>query len=359
METDSLSSLIDTVYDAAVDDKIIPRLAERLARFAQAQTAAITLHACDTREFAIVRDYFVAASGIDFAGHFLTQDFWIQAEHHVATLPAQGSPLEGPAFHDIYDRFYRPHADASVLGLGALIATPHGVLSCAISRPLSARPFTAGDSARLQALIPHLQRMHVMRWQMQRLESRSEVARAALDHFAYPTLIVTPDRTIVLANAAAGDALARREGLFEQKGRLCALQSEDNKRLVDSLQAALHGDGQDAEVCQISGGDGRGTRVILSAMTDRKTAFVIIDDPATPRPLSAKISQLYGLSAAETALTEALMRGETPEDFAQARNVRITTVRSQLSSVLRKTETERQAQLIASFSRLPSLKTQF
>ncbi|EGF89419.1 luxR family transcriptional regulator [Asticcacaulis biprosthecium C19] len=358
MDMDSVSSLIDTIYDAAVDDKGIPKVAERLARLAGARTATVTLHACDMREFAMVRDFFLATLGIDFTGHFLTQDVWQQAGHSLSTLPAQSHALDGVPIADIYTRFYLTHADPSVLGLNALITTQHGVLSVAISRPLDALPFTAVDAARLQALVPHLQRMHQMRLQMQRLETRSDVARAALDRFAYPTLILQPDRHILLANAAATDTLVRRQGLFEQKGRLYAQQSEDNKRLSDALHTALNGNGQDAEICQIGRGDGLEQRVIMSPMADRKSVFLVIDDPATPRPLNAKISQLYGLSAAETALTEALMRGETPEDFALARNVRITTVRSQLSSLLRKTETERQAQLIASMSRLPSLKIQ-
>jgi DNA-binding CsgD family transcriptional regulator len=62
--------------------------------------------------------------------------------------------------------------------------------------------------------------------------------------------------------------------------------------------------------------------------------------------------QAYRLSPAEADLLLALMRGQTPQDFADARGVRITTVRTQMRALLLKTRTLRQQDLVALVARL-------
>lgn len=62
--------------------------------------------------------------------------------------------------------------------------------------------------------------------------------------------------------------------------------------------------------------------------------------------------QAYRLSPTEAALLRALMRGHTPQDFADARGSRISTVRTQRSALFAKTSTLRQQDLIALVARL-------
>ena len=67
---------------------------------------------------------------------------------------------------------------------------------------------------------------------------------------------------------------------------------------------------------------------------------------------AALARQAWRLSPAETALLRALLRGQTPQDFADARRVRIRTVRTQLSALLLKTGAARQQDLVALVARL-------
>ena len=182
------------------------------------------------------------------------------------------------------------------------------------------------------------------------------LARAALDHLGHPVLIIDAGRRILLANAAAGRMLARRGGPFAGKTELQSADAEINRRLNKAVLAAIAGSG-DAFV--VPGRDGHiAARVIVSAMPDHGAAFVMVEAPAHDGDFAGRLVKLYGLSPAEIALAEALLRGETLEIFATARGVRMTTARSQLSSLLRKTDTERQSQLIASLARLPRLDGQ-
>jgi len=67
--------------------------------------------------------------------------------------------------------------------------------------------------------------------------------------------------------------------------------------------------------------------------------MVIARDLATPlTPAAPLLSELFGLSAAEAAVANSLLGGRTAEDVAHARNVSLDTVRSQIRTVLRKTD---------------------
>ncbi|MDR6678918.1 helix-turn-helix transcriptional regulator [Pseudomonas oryzihabitans] len=71
------------------------------------------------------------------------------------------------------------------------------------------------------------------------------------------------------------------------------------------------------------------------------------------RPLDhERARDLFKLTPAETRLALLLMEGLTPEACAIRLKVSITTIRSQLRALLRKTETERQAELVALLGRV-------
>lgn len=81
--------------------------------------------------------------------------------------------------------------------------------------------------------------------------------------------------------------------------------------------------------------------------------------PLTPQSLRAaahpdagpRLQALFGLSPKETELAQALMQGLSLREASLRRHVGLTTVRSQLASLFRKTDTTRQGQLIALLAR--------
>jgi DNA-binding CsgD family transcriptional regulator len=61
------------------------------------------------------------------------------------------------------------------------------------------------------------------------------------------------------------------------------------------------------------------------------------------------------LSKAEAELALALLDGKTAEEIATERDVRLSTIRSQLRSILEKTGTHRQSDAVRLLSQLPAL----
>ena len=86
-----------------------------------------------------------------------------------------------------------------------------------------------------------------------------------------------------------------------------------------------------------------------------RTMLILVDLSTTPQPRSEALEKLFGLTAAEARLAVQITRGDTPADIALESGVSIATVRSQLASVFAKTQTSRQAELVALLARVAIL----
>jgi DNA-binding NarL/FixJ family response regulator len=86
-----------------------------------------------------------------------------------------------------------------------------------------------------------------------------------------------------------------------------------------------------------------GTRL---AAEERPSAMIVVTDPERLTPSADDLAGLYGLSPAESRLVAGLLRGMTLHDIAVVSGVQVSTLRTQLSSILRKVGVRRQADLI-------------
>jgi DNA-binding CsgD family transcriptional regulator len=71
-----------------------------------------------------------------------------------------------------------------------------------------------------------------------------------------------------------------------------------------------------------------------------------------PVPSEARLRQLFDLTPAEARLAQGLARGDALEEVAGELKIKMTTARSQLAAIFSKTQTRRQAGLVAILSRL-------
>ena len=109
------------------------------------------------------------------------------------------------------------HAVGAVLPIDA-----QATLGLALERPGNADAFTEADRQRLNAVLPHLQRVVQLRRRLGYLEAQAQTGFAALDALALGIVIATADGAVVFANAAA-EALARRDEELWLGGRLGGL----------------------------------------------------------------------------------------------------------------------------------------
>ncbi|MBR0695042.1 helix-turn-helix transcriptional regulator [Bradyrhizobium lablabi] len=94
---------------------------------------------------------------------------------------------------------------------------------------------------------------------------------------------------------------------------------------------------------------------VANAWSDETIALILLDLDAHPEPSPRTLQRLFGFTAAETQLAVELARGHNLLDIARARRLSRTTVRSQLASLFVKTQTRRQADLVALLGRVAIL----
>ena len=166
---------------------------------------------------------------------------------------------------------------------------------------------------------------------------------------------------VLLANATAG-RLFRMRAVFKSSPPLPLALC--NARSTETLRKAITDAGQSSSAAlQLHDGEARavisavvlplpaspewnrhGQPVVLLAMNELTRSQAIPD---------RWLFQLFGLTRAEASVTNWLVLGRTIDQYAQHRGVSLETVRSQLKAVLSKTGMSRQAQLVATLSRLP------
>jgi DNA-binding CsgD family transcriptional regulator len=217
--------------------------------------------------------------------------------------------------------------------------------------PTEARLSTRG---RLSRHLAEAVKMHVAGRETLRT---THLAAELLSPLRAPVAIVDAQRRIVHRNPAAECLLGRTRVLTQAQGRLGCRRQEDNIALDTLLhevltvnyrgQSFLNARGTD---CQTSCG------LYLHALRrsrepDRPEAealvMVLLHETATridvdPHLLAAR----YELTQAEARVGAALAGGLTPEAIAETHGVAITTVRSQLRGLLKKTGVTRQTELM-------------
>lgn len=163
--------------------------------------------------------------------------------------------------------------------------------------------------------------------------------------------LVLNDRKVVESNATARIILEREGGGTDRVDGL----SRTFHRLLDRARAKI----PQGSVCWAATSFAEGFTLVLNHVdevtSDGTSIVILLDLDAHPEPNPATLQHVFGLTLAETRLALLLARGSTPSDVARIRRLSRTTIRSQLASVFAKTQTKRQAELVALLGRLAVL----
>jgi DNA-binding CsgD family transcriptional regulator len=191
------------------------------------------------------------------------------------------------------------------------------------------------------------------------LTARGQVTLAALDALPHGILLLDPGGRVQCCNAIGERLLRDGDGLTVRHGRLAAPYPGAQPRLDEFLYHLA--DPEDAgggsswiAVPRRNGKEAltlRGVRLSAGRYTfavEQPTIMLVISDPAAvlPPPLAA-LRQRYGLTATEARLAEALVAVGDLKTAAGIAGMTYETARWYLKILFQKTETNRQAALVA------------
>jgi len=272
---------------------------------------------------------------------------------------------------EFYTDFARPAGQNHML-IGAVGDKDHTVIGFF----RDSMEFSDRDKHTLATLLPHLQRAIQFSQRLRKAEMDARVGYAAFESLPGAALVVDAELNVLFANSTAECTLSRR-GLpigikaashADNSPRLSINAREKSAQLRAMVENAAHG------------GSGGALRLELdSGEEDRIDQLAVFVSPQPPQFLTREIefgetapvlilitelsrhsapkpsllSDLFGLSIAEGAVALALLGGQTAEAVARERDVSLETVRSQIRTVLRKTD----ATNLRDFERIGALLT--
>jgi len=363
-----LADCVGAIYQAGAGDGSWLDVGERICRLMDARRALLNLGGPGgPRNLLMPPDGSEAA----YAAYFHASDpYAAKARFDFATARAfhlgnakLGADLvaEGDFLHsEFYNDFARHHGRRHVIGGMAGISEATPVL---VFRGDDAGAFDETHVRLLRTLMPHVQRAIELRVRLGRHDETAALTRAALDALPVGVGVVDAGLKIRFINDLARRYLAGPDaGLFSMRsgphagsGVYLAAMSREEAGMLRRLVAGA-----------TSGGAGGAMRV-----TSRNGAVVALmvapapqglaDDVTRPesggaaeplaliilRPLNRKavpqadmLCEMFGFSRAEAEVAIALTGGASAEDVARGRGVSLMTVRSQIRSILGKSEAE-------------------
>ena len=186
-------------------------------------------------------------------------------------------------------------------------------------------------------------------------------AAAALNRVALGVFLLGPDRRVSFVNRAGRAMLAEADGLhLSPEGMLRGGTAAQTQLLREGVEAVLASGaarpmGEAGLALPRPSGRRPLTALIcpLRAEDGAVLAIFVSDPERQPQLAPDVIAGLYGLTPAETRLAVALTQGQRLEEIAEAFGLSRSTLAYTLRNLFRKTETDRQADLVRLFLASP------
>jgi DNA-binding CsgD family transcriptional regulator len=338
-------SLIAEVYEAGLRPSHWTLVLERLvARFRGKGAALRTFEATpETGGFWWIHG--ISGPGQEeFEQYFSTRNIW-QARAEELGLYKSGSIMTSDTLvpqrelraSEFYRTFLRHHDIQDLLAIvlhdGTTPPMPRTVVS--IFRSHRQARFTKADIDAAREYVPHLARAVEMNFRFADLRRREAISGVALARFAPALAYLRRDGTLVNANRAAEILFAARDGLMLAGARLMATGPRDN----ELLQRALTGGGVDP--LRIDRPSGK-----MPYARQPHVALLVYDPDARSELELGVLTRLYRLTPSELRIVQALVAHGSAKAICRNTSMNRNTVRSQLNSVLKKTGTNAQAELV-------------
>lgn len=226
-------------------------------------------------------------------------------------------------------------------------------------------PFKADEIRRLRFLLPHLRNIAHLRGIAGIGGIEQSVGRLLSDQLSDGAILVERSAQVRWLNEAAIEILTAGEGLILHRDTLRALRRFETTRLHAQIAGATGAQLRAGGAMLVGRGAGkRPYAVVISPLRTEAPlpggpprALVLIRDPDqyTTR-LADRIGDFFGLSDAERSLAVTLLEGHTLAESARNLGKSMATLRTQLRSILRKTGTRSQSDLLRLLLSLPTLR---
>jgi DNA-binding CsgD family transcriptional regulator/PAS domain-containing protein len=360
-----LASLIDGLYESALDAQRWPAFLEELARALNGTLPMLFLHDTQTHTgSAPVSVGYDAGILSAYQSHLAECNVWLRGAAQLLV------PGRVRASHMMCSRSTlrrsQWYADSCLpLGISQAIGATifkdaTMTANIAVLAGPARAPFGNDEFALIQELMPHLRRATRVHLHVAQADLRHRELREAMENLTVGVIWVSANARIVNMNGAARKIINARDGLISARaglGAQCARETNKLRAMIGAAAQTSAKAGRSAGgALQISRSAGRSALdVVVSPLAtgetwcfaDRAVAAVYISDPAQNDTISERsLVRRHRLTRAEAKVAALIAGGASGRKVAQRLDVSYNTVKTHLKHIYGKTNTRGQGELI-------------
>jgi DNA-binding CsgD family transcriptional regulator len=254
-----------------------------------------------------------------------------------------------------YNDFICKHGVAEIEGI-CLTETPSLRAVLGLHYTVQRQPT---PSKALRGLIKPLVQAVRLDLELRTRKWQASLGLSTLSRLSIGLILINDLRRVVEMNATAESIVRRADAFAIRDGRIVLRRRFEAEKLSAFIAAVSMKPCHEGKMFRMLVGRAGGNRpYTLTIMPDvgfltafgRAGALVLITDPDIAVPSEIGLSELFGLSPAESRVAVSLIRGQTLLQIAVNTGVQITTLRTQIRSILKKVGVHRQTDLVATLS---------
>jgi len=256
-----------------------------------------------------------------------------------------------------YREFYGPLG--LDCGFGAVfLRTDAGGSAIATQRGREQGACGERESSILGLLMPHLRRAAILHGELASMRVQLATFTGHLDRYPHPFLLTDAESRVLYANAAAREITALRDGLAIETGRIMLMAPKRQAEFREAISEIAVGRGLPLRRLEVARPSQKGPYRLLVmnvpasgalplGIAQPEAAVLVVDSDPGKEPDLAILRELFSLTPAEARITGRLVLGRSVDEIAEETGTSVETVRSQVRSILSKTGTTRQGELIS------------
>jgi DNA-binding CsgD family transcriptional regulator len=258
--------------------------------------------------------------------------------------------------HPYYQEFLAPHGLRWFAGVK--VASGINLWCLSIQRSIAQGPFSAAEQRSLALLSTQLSASAALAFALG--FARADAALSAFEVSRSAVVLLDRHSRVIRCNEAASRLLG--PDLDIRNGRLVSGSHDATATLDRALHDLLWRPASTALAAPVrlprSGRRPtlayplRLSGVSTDALAPCQAVIVLVDLDDRSRPPEDTLRAIFGLTPAEAKLAQHLASGESVEQIASRLGIAYETARNQLKSVLAKTETHRQSNLVSLLARV-------
>ncbi|WP_457936132.1 helix-turn-helix transcriptional regulator [Mesorhizobium sp. 10J20-29] len=295
-------------------------------------------------------------------------DFWTVAKNGLVAQSEEVAPARTFSDTEFYNDWLVPQKDVEAAAALKLAGDRGEVIQFLVHFPLGLSEAYGKAAVEVLTRVRGNLARTIDFAQLMRTGCEAVAINAALvDRSKCAAFVIAHDRSVREANQLAVELCAARTAVADRNGRLLLLDHEADARFGSALEAMTTGS---ASAQPIAFRNASGVwRVVMLAIPQTmpassgsllllpptRMALVLVTDVSAPKKDGADLACLaegFGLTSAEITMCRRLLLGESVADAAEQMAITTETARTRLKTILSKTETARQSQLMLLLSEL-------